>query len=213
MNTSISIAVIGGTGKSGKYLVKRLLELGYNLKLLLRDPNRFEGSPAQVEIIQGDARNESDILSCLEGCQAVISTLGQPVGETSIFSDATRNILQAMKTHQIQRYIVITGLNVDTPSDHKSPQTRFSTDWMKTNYPKITLDKQVEYEVLSQSEVRWTLVRLPMIEQTDRSGEISISLEDCPGPRVSATDLADFLISQLDDTQYECMAPFIASVD
>ena len=212
MKQSIKIAVLGGTGKAGKYLVKRLQEQGYSLKLLLRDPSRFEGEQTHVEIVQGDARDYEAILSLLKGCDAVISALGQPVGEPTIFSEATRNILKAMEACGIERYIVITGLNVDTPSDHKSPHTKFSTDWMKTNFPKTTLDKQVEFEVLSASKVRWTLVRLPMIEQTDRSGAIHVSLEDCPGQNISATDLADFLISQLDDREYECAAPFIASV-
>ncbi|UWX54956.1 hypothetical protein NYZ99_19880 [Maribacter litopenaei] len=36
--TKNKIAVIGGTGKSGTYLVKRLLDLETPLKLLLRNP-------------------------------------------------------------------------------------------------------------------------------------------------------------------------------
>jgi hypothetical protein len=38
------------------------------------------------------------------------------------------------------------------------------------------------------------------------------SLEDCPGQKISATDLADFMIAQLYDNRYLRTAPFIASV-
>ena len=116
--------------------------------------------------------------------------------------------MDACKT---SRYIVITGLNVDTPFDQKSPKTRFATDWMKTNYPLTTADKQLEYNLLSESNLDWTLVRLPMIEQTDDKGEIVVSLEDCPGKKISATDLAFFLIGQLSDKTYLRQAPFIAN--
>ena len=112
----------------------------------------------------------------------------------------------------IQRYIVITGLNVDTPNDKKGPKTKFATELMYTNYPLTTNDKQTEYKLLSESDIDWTLVRLPMIEQTEIRSEIQINLEDCPGDKISATDLAHFLIDQLKDQTYLRKAPFIANV-
>lgn len=212
MNTPIKIAVIGGTGKSGQYLVKTLLAQGFHLRLLLRDPERFLQPDVSVEIVKGDARDGQAVLTLLEGCQAVISTLGQPKGEPSIFSQASRNILQAMHAHGISRYILTTGLHVNTPADQKSPQTRMATDWMYTHYPEITLDKQAEYELLVRSEADWTLVRLPWIELTEERKPMRASLEDCPGEKISATDLAHFLIKQLSDKTYNRQAPFIANV-
>lgn len=37
-----NIAVIGGTGKSGKFLVKQLLNQGFHINLLLRNPQNFQ---------------------------------------------------------------------------------------------------------------------------------------------------------------------------
>ena len=58
MEQKIKVAVIGGGGRTGKYLVKQLLSQGFYLKLLLRNPENFHqnipfNSPF-VEIIQGD---------------------------------------------------------------------------------------------------------------------------------------------------------------
>lgn len=207
------IAVIGGTGKSGKYLVHQLLTQGFNLKLLVRNPDRFQIQSPLIEVVHGNVNHYDAVLQLVEGCQAVISTLGlgQPNSETSIFSQATKNVLRAMEACKIPRYIVITGLNVDTPFDEKSPKTQFATDWMKTNYPLTTSDKQLEYNLLSESSFDWTLVRLPMIEQTDDKSEILVNLKDCPGDKISATDLAFFLIGQLSDKTYLRQAPFIAN--
>ena len=212
MKTENKLAIIGGTGKSGKYLVKELLDRGFHLKLLLRSPENFTIKSPLIEIIQGDARNYESIQSLIEGCQTVVSTLGQPKGETSIFSDATKNVIRAMEQFHVKRYVQTTGLNVDTPLDKKGVACAGATEWMRVNYPKTTLDKQVEYEVLTNSSIDWTLVRLPMIEQTDERRKVIVSLEDCPGDKISATDLADFLIQQLSDNSYIRKAPFIANV-
>jgi hypothetical protein len=111
----------------------------------------------------------------------------------------------------VKRYIVTTGLHVDTPQDNKGPKTQMATEWMKSNYPNMTLDKQVEFDILSKSNINWTLVRLPMIEQTDEKRKVIVSLEDCPGENISATDLACFLIDQLSTDAYVRESPFIAN--
>lgn len=211
MNPQIKIAVIGGTGKSGKYLVKQLISQGFHFKILLRNPEDFQIKSPLAGIIKGDARDYNSVRSLVDDCQAVISMLGQPKGESSIFSQATKNVIQSMNECNVRRYILTTGLNVDTPFDNKSPKTKFATEWMKKNYTETTIDKQTEYNVLSGSNADWTLVRLPFIEQTDERNQISVSLEDCPGDKISAADLAHFLIEQLSDDTFIKKAPFIAN--
>jgi putative NADH-flavin reductase len=211
MKSISKIAILGGTGKSGKYLVQHLLSQGHRLKLLLRNPQTFLLDNPQIEVVTGDAREYESIKSLLEGCQAVISTLGQPRGESPIFSEATRNVIRAMAHWKIDRYIVTTGLNVDTPHDRKSEPTQRATDWMKIHYPITTADKQVEYSLLQSSSINWTLVRLPMIEQTEESRLTSVSLEDCLGTSISTSDLAHFLVDSLANTIYFKKAPFLAN--
>lgn len=214
MNRKIKIAVIGGTGKSGKYLVKQLIKQGFQLKILLRNPDNFKNESPLVEVVLGDVTNYNSVSSLVEGCQAVISTLGLgiPPSEPTIFTQATTHVLQAMDEQNIHRYIVTTGLNVDTPFDAKSPKTVFATNWMRKNFPISTANKQAEYDVLTNSKLDWILVRLPLIEQTEESGEIAVSLTDCSGDTIRATDLANFLIEQVSSDTFVRKSPFIASV-
>jgi putative NADH-flavin reductase len=204
------VAVIGGTGKSGKYLVEQLLKQKFAIKLLHRKPETLDIANPLIEIVKGDARDYTAIHSLLAGCDAVLSCLSQPVGEPTIFSDAARNILKAMAAHQISRYITTAGLNVDTPFDQKNEQTQFGTNWMYENFPTTTADRQVEYQLLVESHTNWTMVRLPLITQTDNTSEITVSLIDCPGSNISATNLALFMIAQLSSTEFVKQAPFIA---
>ncbi|HEY4290925.1 MAG TPA: NAD(P)H-binding protein [Puia sp.] len=212
MQNTLKIAVIGGSGKSGKYLVRQLSGRNIPFKMLLRDPGPSPVNHPLIEVITGDVRDYSAVRLLTEGCSAVISTLGQPKGETPVFSQATTNVIRAMEEHRIKRYVLITGLNVDMPQDRKGPATASATTWMKTNYPLTTADKQTEAGILSASHINWTLVRLPLIGLTDDLPEIRVSLEDCPGDKIGATSLAHFLIGQLSDSTYVRKAPFIANL-
>ena len=205
-----TVALIGGTGKAGKYLLKQLLLQNFRVKLLHRKPETLNISNPLIQMIKGDVRHYEAIHTLLAGCDAVLSCLSQPVGEPSIFSVATRNILRAMQAHQISRYITTAGLNVDTPTDQKSAQTQFGTKWMYENFPVTTKDRQAEYQLLADSSTRWTMIRLPLINQTDEVSQIDISLVDCPGNHISATNLALFMIRQLTGEEFVRQAPFIA---
>src|SRR5690349_19568287 len=119
MEHKTKIAVLGGTGKAGKYLVNQLLSDGYAIKMLHRHPENLQYTSSKIEVVKGDARDEHSVLSTVQGCHAVISALGQPKGESSIFSQATQNVIGAMSICGASRYILLTGLNVDTSGDIK----------------------------------------------------------------------------------------------
>ncbi|RBL91424.1 NAD(P)-dependent oxidoreductase [Chitinophaga flava] len=206
-----TIAVIGGTGKAGQYLVKQLLLQGYHLRLLLRNPNKYHLRHPAIQLIKGDVLDPIALSQLIPGCDAVISTLGSRL--PPIFSSATQGIINTMQTYGLQRYIVITGLSIDVPGDDKSEWYRQASTYMRNSYPDIIADKQREYEQLTQSTLDWTLARIPLLEQTTGTGAYLANLHDCPAPRISASDLAVFLVSQLGDNTYVGKAPFVASVD
>ncbi|WP_129710741.1 NmrA family NAD(P)-binding protein, partial [Priestia megaterium] len=51
------IAIIGGTGKAGKYLAETAIQKGYKVRLLVRSPEKLTFADPNVSFIQGDARN------------------------------------------------------------------------------------------------------------------------------------------------------------
>lgn len=114
--------------------------------------------------------------------------------------------------YSLKRYILVAGLNVETPFDKKGPETMMATEWMKTNFPDIQTDRQHSYKILSESNADWTLVRVPYIEFTEERSQTGVSLEDSPGKKISAADIASFLIEQLNDETYNKKAPFIANI-
>ena len=211
MEKKTKIAVLGGGGRSGKFLVSELLEKRHPIKLLLRNPANFTIKHKMLEIIQGDALDSYAIDYLLGGCYAVISTIGQRKDEPLVSARATENIVHAMETHNIGRYIALAGLNIDTPFDKKGAQTLAATVWMKSTFPLIQEDRQKAYDILVTSDIDWSLVRVPMIEFTKRKGNVKVSTEDCPGTTITAGDIADFIVSQLQNPRYIRQSPFISN--
>ncbi|MEP6803595.1 MAG: NAD(P)H-binding protein [Flavobacterium sp.] len=206
------VAVLGGGGRTGNYLVNQLLKEGFSIKLLLRNPENFSIQNERIEIIKGDAIDLASIKLLLKDCQAVLSTIGQRKDEPLVASQATNNILNVMKEYEIERYILLAGLNIDTPFDKKSSKTQMATDWMKTNFPVIQQDRQKAYDLLVESKVNWTQVRVPFIEFTNVSTEISINIEDCLGDKISAYDIAKFMTREMIDSKYNRKSPFISAI-
>ncbi|WP_035652884.1 NAD(P)-dependent oxidoreductase [Flavobacterium sp. ASV13] len=212
MKNISKVAVLGGGGRTGKFLVNQLLNEGFSLKLLLRNPQNFEIQNSKIEVIQGDALDFESIQLLLKDCQAVVSTIGQRKDEPIVASTVTKHVLKAMKEHGIDRYVLLAGLNIDVPSDKKSPKTIMATDWMKTNFPIIQEDRQKAYDLLVQSDVNWTQVRVPFIEFTDNSSEVVVDLEDCLGDKISAFDIAQFMVKEMTESNYSCKSPFISKI-
>ncbi len=212
MKQQIRIAVLGGGGRTGKYLINILIDRGFQIKLLLRKPEEFQITSPLIEIIKGDATDPEAIRHLVQGCQAVISTVGQRPGEPLVASRAVTNVLDAMNEFCLKRFISLAGLNVDTPFDRKSTETRMATEWMKTNFPEIHADRQKAYAFLAECTLDWTLVRVPFIEFVDAAGELAVNQEDCPSNKINAGSLAVFLADQLFDETYIRKSPFVASI-
>ena len=212
MHQKHTVALLGATGKAGKYILQELLNKGYVVKALIRKPNEFTITHPLLEIIPGDIKNLETARTLIKGCNAVIAAIGPRKDEPLISSLSTINILKAMEEFGIKRYISLAGLNIDIPGDNKSEANKTKSDWMRQNFPDAVADRQKAYDILVESDIDWTMIRLPWIEQTDERRGVIVNLYDCPGEKISTTDLADFIIGQIENRNYLRNAPFVASL-
>jgi putative NADH-flavin reductase len=212
MTNHIKVALIGATGKAGSYLLKTLLNQGYTVKALIRNPSSYNYLHPNLEIVRGDIKDLETANELIKNCGVVISALGQAKDEPLIASVAAQNIIKAMNKQQIKRYIFLTGLNIDVPGDKKSMKTVQASTWMKETFPVFVADKEKAFEIVKMSGLDWTMVRLPWIEQTEEVRNLTVSLEESPGEKISTTDLAHFLIDQILETDFIGKAPFVASL-
>ncbi len=209
---NLLIAILGGAGKAGRPLVEKTLEAGYRVRVLLRHPTEFDLRHERLEIIQGDARDSVSLRQLLRGSDALLSTLGHTKGESApMISTATNSYVMVMQELGIKRCIVVTSL-FSTGFEQLDASTQQAADYMQTHYPAFMDDRRAEFSLLTNSDLDWTYVRVPFIVQAPATIGVDISLNHLPGQRITATDLAHFMIGQLDDDNYVRKAPFIASL-
>ena len=109
------LLVTGATGYIGGRLVPRLLDLGYRVRCLVRDPARLQGRPWQsaIEMATGDVLQPATLAPALAGVK-VAYYLVHSLGSGPDFSErdlaAARNFAQAAAAAGIERIIYLGGL-------------------------------------------------------------------------------------------------------
>jgi putative NADH-flavin reductase len=205
------VAVLGGTGKAGKFVVDELVKQGYPVKVLVRTPQNTVNNDPLIEVVTGNAKNYATIQRLLSGCHAVISTIGPSKSEATINSIAVTHLIKVMRNLRIKRYIEVAGWGIQAENDKKGLKTRLVGWIIRKVVPARAKARQNVYEMLRASNLDWTLVRSATIELTQAHRKLYVELADAPGNRVSAADLAEFVVNQLKDDQYVGKCPFVAS--
>ncbi|MBK9137526.1 MAG: DUF2867 domain-containing protein [Verrucomicrobia bacterium] len=115
MASSPIILVTGATGYIGGRLVPRLLEAGFHVRCLVRDPARLQGRPwrERVEVVAGDCLQPASLPSALRGVAAAFYLVhGMAAGRDFQERDvaAARHFAGAAGAAGVQRLIYLGGL-------------------------------------------------------------------------------------------------------
>lgn len=119
--------VSGVTGYIGGRLVPRLLEAGYLVRCMVRDPIRLQGRPwlDQVEVVCGDALEPESLATAMQGINTAYYLIhGMQGGRLNADRDlqAARDFSMAAKLASVQ-HIIYLGELVD-PTARLSPYLR-----------------------------------------------------------------------------------------
>jgi len=114
------VLVTGATGYIGGRLVPALLEAGYRVRVMARDPIRLQGRSwlEQVDIVQGDVLKPSTLDVALEGIDVAyyfIHSMREGVDFHERDMQAARNFGAAAQNQGVKRIIYLGGLG-DTTS-------------------------------------------------------------------------------------------------
>lgn len=205
------IAVLGGTGRTGRLVIDALLARGHTVSALARDPGRAD-LPSLVTVVPGNARDAAALDSLVSGADAVVSALGPTAKDKTLHREVAPALLAAMRRAGVRRFVGISGAGIDATGDRKSGRDRFISGLFNRLGGDATRDKVVEYETWRDSGLDWTLVRAPRLADGAATGEVEHDAHRSPRrTKITRADLAALVADVVDNGRYVGAAPLVAN--
>jgi putative NADH-flavin reductase len=210
----MKIAILGSTGFVGNVLLARAIDKGYNVRTLVRNPDKLGHNKDKVEFIQGDISQTDKVNECFCGAQAVISTVPpepntkEPEKYALIMSD----LISTMKKNGINRFIHVGGAAHDGGvNENWTFQRRLLRIFLNVFWKPGLIAKQLEWETLKKSDIEWILVRPPHIVKGKSKGTLFADERNLNGSKIHVEDLVDFMLEQLESDQWLRKAPLVST--
>jgi putative NADH-flavin reductase len=211
----MKITILGSTGFVGKVLTKKAIAAGYQIKTLVRNPEKLKEIKDKIEIIKGSVFESSSIELAIEGAEVVLSTIGPPTGkpcDPAQYEKAMNDIVRIMDKNGIKRYIHIGGaVHKGGENEVWNFNRKFLRLFLTLFGKQILIAKHLEWEVLKSSDLDWTLIRPPRIANEPASENISVDEKNLKNLKVSVEDLSDFILLQITSKEWIRKAPLISS--
>lgn len=170
-----TVFVSGGSGYIGGRLVPRLLEAGYRVRCLARDPRKLEtrtwASHPNVEIVAGDVGDRDGLIELLRGCSAAYYLVHSMLAAGADYAEQDRqlaeNFAAAAENAGVERIIYLGGLGETGKdlSEHLSSRREVEHALASTTVPATVLraamiigSGSVSFEIL-----RYLVERLPIM--------------------------------------------------
>lgn len=201
----MKFAVIGASRGIGRKVVDEALERGHQVRAMARSASKMEIAANGFEAMDGDATNEVDVFNAIDGCDAVILTLGVPrdlrvLKSTTLFSDATRVLIEQMGKAGIKRLLTVTGFGAGDSADKLSTPERLT---QKAFLGRAYEDKDVQEQLIRDSDLDWTIARPGILSHNRKSGQYKVLTEksEWRNGLISRADVADFLVTAAEGTE------------
>lgn len=211
----MKIAIFGASGATGLLLTERCLAANFEVTALLRSPQKVP-LHERVTVVEGSAFDPVAIRKTIAGADVVLSALGaRSLGKEDVLERAIPLIVAAMQETGVRRIIALGSAGAEDTSLDKQPA------WRRWFVQKIVYNTFLKWPVASQraqlaalsaSGLDWTMVMPPMLLNSPGHGTFRIDGEALPryGSRISRSDVADFMMKQIGDSQWIGKGVYIA---
>ena len=209
----MKLAIFGGTGKGGRFLVPLALEAGHEVVVLSRNPSNMTLQNERLTVLQGDISDRASVDKVIQGAEAVLSSLGAKNSAPAFsISKGFDNILPSMKQHNVRRLIMSVGAVLFEPQDKpQPPNLLFNFIWrhFQTN---VYEDMGQVVQKVKASDLDWTIVRVPYLtERFSKPGTLRVGYLGDIGSMITRTDMSNFMLKQLESDAYVKKAPAISN--
>ena len=207
----MKVLVIGAAGETGEAIVKQALAKGHTVTAFVHSAKEFKEKDARV--IEGDVLDAAVLDGAIAGQDAVLDALGghTPWKETTLETNAARNVVSSMQKHGVKRLMVVSAIGVGDTKD--LVPSWYEKLIMPTLLRGAMHDKEQMEPVVEASGLDWTLVRPGHLVNGKATGKV-IFFEPGHGEtahKITRADVAAFMIGLLESGEHKRQAVNIAS--
>ena len=197
------ILVMGASKGIGLETVKKAINSRHLVRAFARSANDISLDHPELEKFRGNALDHDVVCAALKDVDVVVQTLGVGLKElfapVSLFSEATKLLLPAMKSSGVKRLICITGFGAGDSSQSISAFQRLPFDAV---FGRAYADKTIQEQLIKSSELDWTIVRPGVLTGNFCAGSYQAldQPKDWRNGIIARSDVADFCIKQMTNT-------------
>ncbi|NGZ77432.1 NAD(P)-dependent oxidoreductase [Saccharibacillus alkalitolerans] len=194
------ILILGATGRVGSVITSLALNDGHEVTALVREAGKIQ-SHDRLNILQGDACDESDVGRAAEGADVVFSALN--TDGTTTLSDSMPIIINVMREAGIRRIVTIGTAGI-LQSRTEPELLRYQSGESKRRSTRAAEEHRRVYELLKASDLDWTIVCPTYLPDGERLGRFRSERDYLPegGTEISVPDTAEFAYGQIGDRRY-----------
>lgn len=207
----MNVAIFGATGTTGQFVLDEALARGHSVVALTRNPHKLDINHDNLTTVEGDVLDPEAVEKAIVGQDAVISVLGAGTQRTTVRTDGTRNIVEAMERQGVRRLVSQSLFGLGDSAD------KLPVHWKLLVKPLILRnafrDHAGQEAVVAASDLDWTITRPVSLRDTAATGEYY----DGPAAamngitlKIGLTDLARFTLDQLETGKYLRRRPGIS---
>jgi nucleoside-diphosphate-sugar epimerase len=209
------VLIVGASRGIGLETVRCALAEGHRVRAFARGAASIAIDRPELEKIAGDALDRAAVAPALEDVDAVIETLGAPreVGAmlwgTTVFSAATRVLIDAMRAQGVRRLVAVTGLGAGDSRGHGG--LLYDAIVFPLVLKRIYDDKDVQERMIRASALEWTIVRPGLLKDGAATGTAR-ALSDPKDWRVGSVrraDVARFLVREAFERRFVGQTPLL----
>ncbi|XP_077645236.1 flavin reductase (NADPH) [Lonchura striata] len=202
----MKIVIFGATGRTGRVTLQLALEQGFEVTALVRDPSRLPPGPSPARVVVGDARDPRAVGEAVRGQEGALILLGtgNDLGPTTVMSDATRTIVEALVEHGVPKVVACLSAFLLWEPQRVPERLR-----------AVTEEHRRMERILRAAPLRWVLAMPPHIAtELPLTGDYALSPGSAGGPgasrRISAPDLGHFLLRCLRQSDFDRQSVYLS---
>jgi uncharacterized protein YbjT (DUF2867 family) len=188
------VTVIGGSGRTGKLVVEKLIAAGHRAVGTIRNARHMADLVklgAEVQLVDLDKSAFDVIITAVKGSDAVVFAAGSAAGETSeLDRTGTLRTVRAAEKAGVKRYLSISSIGAST-----GLSTRSMSGEMKDYYKQ----KRAAAKHITGSTLDWTILEPGELTDVAGTGKVLLSQAAIDFESVPRADVAAVTVALLEE--------------